>query len=55
MRWNLVRQLQESFEPGCLTIPKNLYVRPAFRSAYDGAYRYPYDLDQFVIFRPILP
>jgi hypothetical protein len=55
VRWNPIRQLQEGFEPDHLTVPKNLHVSPAFRSTYDGADCYRNDLDQFVIFRPILP
>ena len=43
MRWYSIGQLQEGFEPDHLTVPKNLYVSPAFRSAYDGADRYRND------------
>jgi hypothetical protein len=55
VRWNPIRQLQEGLEPDHLTVPKNLHISPAFRSAYDGADRYCNDIDQIVIFRPILP
>jgi len=55
MRWYSIGQLQEGFEPDHLTVPKNLHVSPAFRSAYDGADRYRNDVDQVMVFRPILP